>query len=558
MSSIPVEKKHKSLQKKLRVIDIWALGVGIVVSGQYFGWNLGLNGNGPVAMLIASMIICLLFLGWVLTLAELSVAMPHADGPLAYGERTGGPWLGFTMAWSMLLECLFGMIATALATGWYMALLANPENPQDEPVLIILSGLTTVAVFFVLHVWGVKEQSVVLVLMTYAALLGLLLFWGISAADFSAERIWAVPVLGDKGWRGVLDAAPFALWWLINIEGAALASEETAVPFQTIPRGLVLSMLTIITSIGLTLLLGCGSMPWQDIVGDYPLAKVVLHALDGRYPFLWHLFCGIALFGLIASYHGLLYSTSRQLFSLGRAGYLPAVLGKAHASRGTPVVSLFACSLVAGCFVIASVWFKEAIELAILVAGLASLVWYILAMFCLWTLRRRSPHLFSHYRAPLARTLPIVVVGFSGFVLLGYIGKSNAIEIFLIAAVLYLAGLMCFFVWGRRQIRENDSMAMDGSSPALAMPPPGRESVLEWFTAPVLWLTLLVPGWIIVASFWPQLPRLSSDEVEAVIVLTLIGLSLGLVCLVAWLHTQPRQVTKTILSPAESHRENTV
>ena len=62
MSAIQVEKKHKPLQKKLRVIDIWALGVGIVVSGQYFGWNLGLDGNGPVAMLIASMIICLLFL----------------------------------------------------------------------------------------------------------------------------------------------------------------------------------------------------------------------------------------------------------------------------------------------------------------------------------------------------------------------------------------------------------------------------------------------------------------------------------------------------------------
>ena len=153
-----------------------------------------------------------------------------------------------------------------------------------------------------------------------------------------------------------------------------------------------------------------------------------------------------------------------------------------------------------------------------------------------------------------------MVVGFSGFVLLGYIGKSNAVQIFLIAAVLYLAGLVCFVVWGRRQIRENDSMAMDGSCPALAMPPPRRESVLEWFTVPVLWLTLLVPGWIVVASFWPRLPRFSSDEVEAVIVLTLIGLSLSFVCLVAWLHTQPRQVTKTpvILSPAESHRENTV
>ena len=82
---------------QLRVRDIWALGVGIVVCGQYFGWNLGLKDNGPVAMLIASLVVCLLFLAWVLTLSELSVAMPRAGGPLDYGCRAGGPWLGFLM-----------------------------------------------------------------------------------------------------------------------------------------------------------------------------------------------------------------------------------------------------------------------------------------------------------------------------------------------------------------------------------------------------------------------------------------------------------------------------
>ena len=105
-----------ALKNPLRVLDIWALGVGIVVCGQYFGWNLGLLGGGPVGMLLASLIVCLLFLVWALTLAELAVAMPRAGGPLDYGRRAGGPVLGFLMAWSMLLECLFGTIATALAT----------------------------------------------------------------------------------------------------------------------------------------------------------------------------------------------------------------------------------------------------------------------------------------------------------------------------------------------------------------------------------------------------------------------------------------------------------
>src|SRR5262249_40224205 len=93
--------QEHALKKPLRVLDIWALGVGVVVAGAYFGWNLGLKHNGPVAVLLASLLVCLLYLAWVLALAELSVAMPFAGGPLAYGRRTSGPLLGFVMGWSM-------------------------------------------------------------------------------------------------------------------------------------------------------------------------------------------------------------------------------------------------------------------------------------------------------------------------------------------------------------------------------------------------------------------------------------------------------------------------
>src|SRR5438128_1227801 len=65
--------ERHALKKPLRVRDIWALGGGGVSAGMYFGWNLGLEGNGRVAVLIASLIVCLLYLCWVLALAELSV-----------------------------------------------------------------------------------------------------------------------------------------------------------------------------------------------------------------------------------------------------------------------------------------------------------------------------------------------------------------------------------------------------------------------------------------------------------------------------------------------------
>jgi len=35
------------LRKPLRMIHIWALGVGVVIAGLYFGWNFGLPLGGP-------------------------------------------------------------------------------------------------------------------------------------------------------------------------------------------------------------------------------------------------------------------------------------------------------------------------------------------------------------------------------------------------------------------------------------------------------------------------------------------------------------------------------
>src|SRR5438552_4748657 len=89
--------EQHALKKPLRVRDIWALGVGGVIAGMYFGWNLGLADNGPIAMLIASFIVCLLYLSWVLALAELSVALPFAGGPMAYGRRASGSCHGFSL-----------------------------------------------------------------------------------------------------------------------------------------------------------------------------------------------------------------------------------------------------------------------------------------------------------------------------------------------------------------------------------------------------------------------------------------------------------------------------
>src|SRR3954451_15756809 len=112
--------KEHALKKPLGTRNIWALGVGAVITGEYFGWNGGLGVARPFGMLLATLFVWVLYLAWTLALTELSVAMPFAGGPLAYGRRAVGPWMGFVMGWSMFLESLFAAIGTAIAAGGYI------------------------------------------------------------------------------------------------------------------------------------------------------------------------------------------------------------------------------------------------------------------------------------------------------------------------------------------------------------------------------------------------------------------------------------------------------
>ncbi len=477
------------------MLHIWALGVGAVITGEYFGWNLGLKDNGPVAMIVASLVVCLLYLTWVLALSELSVALPFAGGPLAYGRRAADPSLGFVMGWSMFLECQFATIATVLATGGYIAFLINyPDDP--DPTVSAWAALGTVVVFFVLHSLGVQEQSWVMIVMTYAAIVGLVIFWIAAAHHFSWERVWPDPVFRvpgnppaePKGWKAVLDAMPYALWWLVIIETVALAAEEAHEPHRTIPRGLVWAQLTLIVLVVLTWFFACGAMNSQELaltvikdedgeavldengepktaVVDYPLAKVI-GEIARESPVLLYGFGFIALSGMLASYHGMVYGTSRQAFAMGRAGYLPAFLGVVHSTRRTPIIALLTCSLITAGFVIANLWFKDAIAVAVLVSTLTALVWYILAMGCLFVLRRREPHLFRSYRAPIYRVLPITVVLLSAFAVYVYSGID--VKVIPLTVLLYALGLCYYWFWSHGQIQKAapEELAARHASPA--------------------------------------------------------------------------------------------
>src|SRR5687768_11848457 len=107
---------------------LWGLGVGYVISGNYFGWNLGLELGGTLGLGIAILAIILLAITFTFSYTELACAIPKAGGIFDYATRAFGRDLGFIAGMAQNVEFIFAPPAIAFAIGAYLNLFF-PEIP---------------------------------------------------------------------------------------------------------------------------------------------------------------------------------------------------------------------------------------------------------------------------------------------------------------------------------------------------------------------------------------------------------------------------------------------
>ena len=115
------QENAPQLAKTLSPLMIWGLGVGYVISGEYFGWNLGLEHGGPYGMLVATLLVTVMYVAFVLSYAELACALPRAGGAFVYAQRAFGPRLGLVAGTAQWIEFVFAPPAIAFAIGSYFS-----------------------------------------------------------------------------------------------------------------------------------------------------------------------------------------------------------------------------------------------------------------------------------------------------------------------------------------------------------------------------------------------------------------------------------------------------
>jgi len=142
----------------------------------------------------------------------------------------------------------------------------------------------------------------------------------------------------------------------------------------------------------------------------------------------------VGLFGLVASFHGILLAAGRAAFELGRTGYAPAFMGRVNRRAGTPAAAL----LVNGGVGIAAILSSRTGDLIVL-SGFGALTLYALSMLALFALRRREPTLARPFRAVAYPWFPAIALVLA-LVSLGAMAWTNRLVAAAYAAIVVGAG----------------------------------------------------------------------------------------------------------------------
>ncbi|MBK5260947.1 MAG: ethanolamine permease [Peptostreptococcaceae bacterium] len=425
------------LKKVLKPIHLWAIAVGLVISGQFYGFSYGYATGGPVSFLVAFIPVSIFYFSFIFCYTELAASIPHAGGPSAYTRRALGPFWGFLTGFSMLLAFLMAPCAISLAVGAVVNFLF-PALPAMSVTMVFLIGFILIATL------GVQSSAIMELVVTILSLLGLLLFYFLAAPHFEIQNVVTTPMFTNGFW-GVCGAVTFAMWLYFAVEGAAMSAEEMENPKRDIPKAYIGALVTLGVTALITSVLAAGAGDYMEIAAvDFPLTQSLSNALGPDSPWV-NVMAVVGLIGLTASMIGCVLGYSRQCYAMARTGYLPEFLSKLNPRFKTPHFALIVPGIIA---VIVALSGLTAVVITISV--FAALGMYVLALISIFVLHKKEPNMDRPYKVAFPIT-PIISMISLIFIVFCVVAFNLAIIKWVL--LVYAIAIVYYFLFGRKRLR---------------------------------------------------------------------------------------------------------
>jgi ethanolamine permease len=450
--------EQRGLRRHAGVWMLWALGVAAVISGDFSGWNFGLDVGGFGGLLIATAVITVMYIGLCYSIAEMSPALPHTGGAYSFARSSMGPWGGFVTGLAENIE----YVVTPVVVVYFASIYAQSVFNDLFGLELGLPWwwLIFYVIFVGLNILGIEATlrfSVVICLISLAVLA---VFFVMAIPNFDAANLTNIaPGEGGSsflpfGIGGIFAALPFAIWFYLAIEELPLAAEESMDPRRDVPRGTMWGLWTLVLTAMGVLFLNTGIEGGAEAirVSGEPLLDGfrVLLGSDTSAAILG-LF---ALTGLIASFHTIIFAYGRNIYSLSRAGYFPHWMSVTHGKRKTPYVALLLGGVVgyALAFLLDSQYEGTTGAALLSMAVFGAVISYFMQRVSFIRLRSKMPNIERPYRSP---------VGVFGAALAGLIALVSLVALFINdayrpgvygVAIWFVLGILYFALSGRNKL----------------------------------------------------------------------------------------------------------
>ncbi len=441
------------LKKELGYMDVFSISSGAMISsGIFILPGIAFSKAGPMMILGYILGGFIAFTG-ILSIIELTTAMPKAGGDYFFIVRTLGPLIGTisgVLSWfAICLKTAFAIFGIAGVIGGIIY-----GNNLDHYTLVIISAAVT-SVFLFLNIIGVEIASTFEVILVVGLLLLMGLFIGVGMfninLDFFTPFIQIYDLVDNKlelvasggpfssmGAGVIISTAAFIFVSFGGLLKVASISEEVKNPKVNIPKGMI-SSITIITVVyAATLFVTVGVLPGNQLANSLTPIADAARILAGKPGYI--VLTIASLLAFISTANAGIMAASRYPLALSRDKLFPGFVGKVNKKFKTPTVAIVST----GALIVDSLLLP--LETLAKTASAVILMTYILTNLSVIIIRESN---LSNYRPSFMTPLYPWVQIFTIFVFTYFISQLgvSAIES---SIGLILISLIIYFTYGKK------------------------------------------------------------------------------------------------------------
>jgi amino acid transporter len=370
----------------------------------------------PLSFLLAT-IVCLLIAN---TVSQFSKYMPSSGGYYSFTTRGLGSRAGFMATWSYLIYDFLGPAGTIGFLGYLLSDMVRTRFALDIPWWSI--ALVAFAAIWILTRHGIRLSMRITALLgglELLIMLALAITFLIHPGPGSSYVAPLKPSQSPNNLEGIIAGMVFAILSLSGFEGPAPLAQESRRAGKSVGQAVIFSLLAIgifyiFTSYASAVGWGTGNMAAfaSDPNPYYALGRTLWGA--GWWFVVLALINSAVAVGLACT-----NSASRVMYTMGRAGMLPAKFGSIHPIHQTPTFAIAIQQIVgiAAVLIVGLMMTPEYIfGFLETISALAAIVLYAMANLALTSYMRRMHRdkftVWQHVVVPWAATVTLLPVLF--------------------------------------------------------------------------------------------------------------------------------------------------